>query len=160
MVIIRKIIYIAIFFLLTGAFFVQKANAASLTNVSDTISTSRPSAAAPLSGAGGVAAGAGQAQIFDNGSFFLASDSAVILKDLVGNDLSDVSLKVASMSATGVPSATNRIVYFTNTSVNAHHQGLALVTSITATHTIRFTSVSTIPSGGTILINFPGAGRT
>src|ERR1035437_9102807 len=159
MVIIRKIIYIAIFFLLTGAFFVQKANAASLTNVSDTISTSRPSAAAPLSGAGGVAAGAGQAQIFDNGSFFLASDSAVLLRD-GALDVSDVSLKVASMSATGVPSATNRIVYFTNTSVNAHHQRLALVTSITATHTIRFTSVSTIPSGGTILINFPGAGRT
>jgi hypothetical protein len=157
MVIIRKIIYIAIFFLLTGAFFVQKANAASLTNVSDTISTSRPSAAAPLSGAGGVAAGAGQAQIFDNGSFFLASDSAVLLRD-GALDVSDVSLKVASMSATGVPSATNRIVYFTNTSVNAHHQGVALVTSITSTHTIKFTTVSSIPSGGTILINFPGTG--
>src|ERR1035437_5745851 len=153
-----KLLFILIFFVFLTPLFIQKANAASLTNVSDTISTSRPSAAAPLSGAGGVAAGAGQAQIFDNGSFFLASDSAVILKDLVGNDVSDVSLKVASMSATGVPSAGNRIVYFTNTSVNAHHQGLALVTPITATHTIKFTTVSTIPSGGTILINFPGAG--
>lgn len=156
MVFIRRLIYITIFFLLTGAFFVQKANAASLINVSDTISTSRPSAAAPLSAA--VLAGAGQAQIFDNGSFFLASDSAVILKDPATGEVSDVGLKVASMSATGVPSATNRIVYFTNSTANAHHQGMALVTPITATHTIKFTTISSIPSGGTILITFPGTG--
>ena len=158
MVFIRKLIYIAIFFPLTGAFFVQKANAASLTNVSDTISTSRPSAAAPLSATGGIAAGAGQAQIFDNGSFFLASDSAVILKDPATSEISDVGLNVASMSAAGVPSATNRIVYFTNTATYAHHQGVALVTPVTATHTIKFTTITTIPSGGTILINFPGTG--
>ena len=156
--IIRKVVYIIIFFLLTGAFFVQKANAASLTSVSDLISTSRPSAAAPLSGAGGVLLGAGEAQIFDNGSFFLASDSAVILKDPVTLETSDVGLKIASMSATGVPSANNRIVYFTNSTANAHHQGVALVTPITATHTIKFTTISTIPSGGSIIINFPGAG--
>lgn len=156
-IIVRKIVYVSIFFLLTGVFFVQKANAASLTSVSDLISTSRPSAAAPLSATNGVAAGAGQAQIFDNGSFFLASDSAVILKD-AANETSDVSLKVASMSATGVPSATNRIVYFTNTTSSAHHQGVALVTPITATHQIRFTPISTIPSGGTIVITFPGSG--
>src|ERR1035437_10575495 len=111
--IIRKIVYIIIFFLLTGAFFVQKANAASLTSVSDLISTSRPSAAAPL--AIPLLSGAGQAQIFDNGSFFLASDSAVILRDPVTLETSDVSLKVASMSATGVPVGppAYRIVYFT-----------------------------------------------
>jgi len=156
MVFIRRLIYISIFFLLTGAFFVQKANAASLINASDTISTSRPSAAAPLSAA--ITAGAGQAQIFDNGSFFLASDSAVILKDPATGEVSDVGLKVASMSATGVPSATNRIVYFTNSTANAHHQGMALVTPITATHTIKFTTISSIPLGGTILITFPGTG--
>ncbi|MCL6096360.1 MAG: hypothetical protein M1444_01585 [Patescibacteria group bacterium] len=133
----------------------QKANAASLTSVSDTLSTSRPSAAAPLSA--DLAASAGQAQIFDNGSFFLASDSAVILKD-AANETSDVSLKVASMSATAVPSATNRIVYFTNTTGSAHHKGVALVTPVTATHQIKFTPITTIPSGGTIVITFPGSG--
>lgn len=156
-IIVRRIVYVTIFFLLTGVFFVQKANAASLVNVSDILSTSRPSAAAPLSAVGGVAASAGQAQIFDNGSFFLASDSAVILKD-AANETSDVSLKVASMSATGVPSSTNRIVYFTNTTGSAHHQGVALVTPVTATHQIKFTTISSIPSGGTIVITFPGAG--
>jgi hypothetical protein len=157
--IIRKVIYIIIFFLLTGAFFVQKANAASLTSVSDLLSTSRPSAAAPLSAVNGVAASIGEAQIFDNGSFFLASDSAVILRDPLSTlELSDVGLKIASMSATGVPSGNNRIVYFSNSTVNAHHQGVALVTPITATHTIKFTTISTIPTGGSIIINFPGAG--
>jgi hypothetical protein len=62
------------------------------------------------------------------------------------------------MSATGVPSGNNRIVYFSNSTVNAHHQGVALVTPITATHTIKFTTISTIPTGGSIIINFPGAG--
>ena len=153
-----KSLFIVISFVFLTPLFVQKANAASLTSVSDLISTSRPSAAAPLSGAGGVLLGAGEAQIFDNGSFFLASDSAVILKDPVTLETSDVGLKIASMSATGVPSANNRIVYFTNSTANAHHQGVALVTPITATHTIKFTTISTIPSGGSIIINFPGAG--
>jgi len=151
-----KLLFVLIFFVFLTLFFVQKANAASLINASDTISTSRPSAAAPLSAA--ITAGAGQAQIFDNGSFFLASDSAVILKDPATGEVSDVGLKVASMSATGVPSATNRIVYFTNSTANAHHQGMALVTPITATHTIKFTTISSIPLGGTILITFPGTG--
>jgi len=150
-----KLLFVLIFFLSSTSFFVQKANAASLTSVSDTISTSRPSAAAPLSAA--VLSGVGELQIFDNGSFFLASDSAVILKD-AANETSDVSLKIASMSATGVPSATNRIVYFTNTVSNPHHQGVALVTPVTSTHTIKFTTISTIPSSGTILITFPGSG--
>ena len=154
-VFIRRIIFALIFFLLTGAFFVQKANAASLVNVSDTLTNSRPSAAAPLSAP--LLSGAGQAQIFDNGSIFLASDSAVILKD-AANETSDVGLNVASMSATAVPSATNRIVYFTNTTGSAHHQGVALVTPVTAKHTIQFTTTSTIPASGKIIITFPGAG--
>ena len=149
--IVKKLIYIFIFFLFTGSFFVPKANAASLINVSDILSTSRPSAAAPLSA--NQAASAGQAQIFDNGSFFLASDSAVIYPD-TGESLNS-GLNVASMSATGVPSATNRIVYFTGTISNAHHQGDALIANVTATHTIKFTTVSTIPANGKIVITFP-----
>ena len=154
-VVIKNLFFVLIFLLLIGPFFVQKAHAASLLNVSDTLTTSRPSAAAPLSA--DLLSGAGQAQIFDNGSFFLASDSAVILKD-AANETSDVGLKVASMSATGVPSGTNRIVYFTNTTGSAHHLGNALVSPVTATHQIKFTTVSSIPSSGKIIITFPGSG--
>ena len=156
-VVIKNLFFVFIFLLLIGPFFVQKAHAASLLNVSDTLTTSRPSAAAPLSAVNGVASGVGQAQIFDNGSFFLASDSAVILKD-AANETSDVGLKVASMSATGVPTATNRIVYFSNTTSSAHHQGVALVAPVTSTHQIKFTTVSSIPTNGTIVITFPGSG--
>ena len=154
MVIVRRVVYIIIFFLLTGAFFVQKANAASLANVSDILSTSRPSAAAPLSA--DQAASAGQAQIFDNGSFFLASDSAVIYPDT--GETINAGINIASMSAAAVPSATNRIVYFTGTVSNTHHKGDALIANVTATHQIKFTTISTIPSGGKIIITFPGAG--
>ncbi len=150
-IIIRKVIFVLIFFLLTGVFFVQKANAASLINVSDILSTSRPSAAAPLSL--DQAASAGEAQIFDNGSFFLASDSAVIYPD-TGETINS-GINVASMSATGVPSATNRIVFFTGTVSNTHHKGDALIANVTATHTIKFTTVSTIPANGKIVITFP-----
>lgn len=155
-IIVRRIVYITIFFLLIGVFFVQKANAASLVNVSDLLSTSRPSAAAPLSL--DQAASAGQAQIFDNGSFFLASDSAVIYPDTA--ELINSGINVASMSATGVPSATNRLVYFTGTVSNAHHKGDALIANVTATHTIRFTTASTVPLGGKIVITFPGSGQS
>lgn len=152
--IVRRIVYITIFFLLTGVFFVQKANAASLVNVSDILSTSRPSAAAPLSA--DQAANAGQAQIFDNGSFFLASDSAVIYPDT--GETINAGINIASMSATAVPSATNRVVYFTNTVSNAHHKGDALIANVTATHQIKFTAISTIPASGKVILTFPGSG--
>ncbi len=153
-VVIKNLSYALIFFLLTGAFFVQKANAASLISVSDTLTTSRPSAATPLSA--NFVANAGQAQIFDNGSFFLASDSAIIYPDT--GETAAASVNVASMSATGVPSATNRIVYFTGTFTQSRHQGDVLITSVTAKHTIKFTTVSTIPANGWLIITFPGAG--
>ena len=153
-VVIKNLFFALIFLLLTGTFFVQKANAASLISVSDTLTNSRPSAAAPLSA--NLAANAGQAQIFDNGSFFLASDSAIMYPDT--GETAAASVNVASMSATGVPSATNRIVYFTGTFSQSRHQGDALITSVTAKHTIKFTTVSTIPANGWLIITFPGAG--
>ena len=153
-VVIKNLFYALIFFLLTGAFFVQKANAASLLNVSDTLSTSRPSAAAPLSAA--FTANSGQAQIFDNGSFFLASDSAIMYPDT--GETAAAAVNVASMSATGVPSATNRVVYFTSTFAQNRHPGDALIANVTSTHQIKFTTVSSIPASGTIVLTFPGAG--
>ena len=150
----RKNIALFTLLLLLGVFFTQKANAASLTAVSDTITTSRPSASAPL--AADQAASAGQVTIFDNGSYFIASDSAVLWNS-TGETLNTVN--IASMSAANTPSAGQRIVYFTNTAANTHHNGDPISVAVTAKHTISFTTISSIPSGGKIIITFPGAGN-
>lgn len=151
--IIKKKLVLTLIILLLGFFSATSVNAASLSNVSDTITTSRPSASAPL--VGNQAAGAGQVTINDNGSIFLASDSAVLWPD-TGETLNTVN--VASMSAANTPSANQRIVYFTNTAANTHHAGDPITTAITAKHTVVFTTISTIPVGGKILITFPGSG--
>ncbi len=151
-VIIRKQIAFLCLLLLLSLFSTQKANAASLTAVSDTITTSRPSASAPL--AADQAASAGQVTVNDNGSYFIASDSAVLWNS-TGETLNTVN--IASMSAANTPSANQRIVYFTNTAANTHHQGDPISVAVTAKHTVAFTTISSIPSGGKIIITFPGA---
>jgi hypothetical protein len=146
-------------------FFVPKADA-TLSNTSDTITTSRPSAAAPLSA--GTAVDVVQAQITDNGSTFIASDSAVIYAD-TGESL-DTGKNIASMSALGVPSAGKRTVYFGGPCsagpgymgclhASTHHAGEALIVNVTAVHTISFITTA-IASTGTITLTFPGAGST
>jgi hypothetical protein len=150
----KKVLFVPLFLLLIGLFFAPRANAASLISGSDTITTSRPSASAPL--AADQAASAGQATIVDNGSFFISSDSAVLWND-TGETLNTVN--VASMSAANLPSAGQRIVYFTNTAANTHHAGDPITAAVTAKHTIVFTTVTTIPVNGKIIITFPGAGN-
>ena len=152
---LAKNLSVLIFFLLTSeVFFAPKVYAASLIQASDTITTSRPSAAAPLEA--DQAAGAGQTTIIDNGSFFIASDSATLWND-TGETTNTVN--IAAMSAANTPSAGQRIVYFTNTAANTHHAGDAITTAITAKHTIVFTTATTIPVNGTIVITFPGGGN-
>lgn len=151
--IIKKQFILPLIILLLGLFFTTNASAATLSNISDTLSTSRPSASAPL--AGDQAASATQATLVDNGSIFLASDSAVFQFD-TGQTLNTVN--VASMSATNTPSANQRILYLTSAITNAHHQGTAVFKSVAATHTIRFTTSSNLPAGGHIIIDFPGSG--
>ena len=152
---LRSELIIGSILLIVGLFFVQKTYAASLVNASDTLSTSRPSASAPING--NQAANAGQVTIYDNGSYFLASDSATLWPS-TGETLNTVN--IASMSATGVPSAGNRIVYFTNTATNTHHSGDAITAAVTATHTIDFTTNTTVPSGGHIILTFPTSTNT
>ena len=152
--IVRKLIFIFVFFLFTGSFFVHKANAASLTTVSDTITTSRPSAASPLTV--DQAANATQATVVDNGSIYLASDSATFLPST--GETINAGVNVASMSAQISGPPNTRIVYFTGVVSNAHHNGDVVLVPITAVHTVRFTTISSIPSGGKIIITFPGAG--
>lgn len=145
--------------LVAGAFFAPKADAQviPLTNLSDTISTSRPSAAAPLST--GISANATSATIIDNGSMYLASDSAVIYPDT--SETIDVGKNVSSMSAQ--LAGPTRTVYFSGPCAgygcfaNTHHIGDALIVNVTAMHTISFKTVTTIPASGKISITFPGS---
>ena len=134
--------------------------AASLSQFSDTITTSRPSAATPL--ASDQSAGASSATITSdtlNYSIFIASDSASFYADPNGGgETQDNGLNVASMSALNVPSSGQRIVYFTNTVTHAHHAGDVVAVPVTAMHKIQFTTQTSIPSGGKIIITFPGSG--
>ena len=135
----------------------QTTHAAVLGQFTDTITTSRPSASTPL--AGDQAANASTATIVSdtqNYSIFIASDSATFLPD--SGETQNNGINVASMSALNIPSAGQRIVYFTNTIPNAHHTGDTVISPITAMHTIKFTNQTAIPSGGKIIITFPGSG--
>jgi len=124
--------------------------AATLQNAKDIISTSRPSPSSPV--AANATAGVGQITIFDNGSRFLASDSAKI-----------------SIGSTGVISNHEFIssqsddletVYLTDTLGTYAGQGAdVLYAPITAMHTVSFTTVTNIPAGGNIVITFPGSGN-
>lgn len=136
-----------------------KAYAAVLSSFSDTVTTSRPSASTPLTA--NVGASDGQAQVVSedagapNYSIFLASDSARFIAD---TGETEDTVNVASMSAADKPAAGSRIVYFTSAIGHTHHLGDTVVVPITAMHTIQFTTQTTIPNGGKIIITFPGSG--
>lgn len=125
---------------------------ATLSLVKDTITTSRPSASTPLQST--VLVGDTQATIMDNGSRFIASDSA----KLIGGPATLEALNVASMSGSAVPSAGQRIVYFSSAAAGSHMANGVIMTPVTAKHTISF-STTGIPSGGKVQIVFP-AGDT
>ena len=135
----------------------SRAHATVLQQFSDTITTSRPSAATPL--AADQTAGVGSATIVSdtqNYSVFIASDSASFYAD--SGETQDNGVNVASMSALNVPAAGERIVYFTNTITHAHHLGDVVAVPITAMHTIKFNTQTTLPANSKIIITFPGTG--
>lgn len=140
------IIFSIVFFFHPGSM----VKAATLTTVSDTITTSRPSASSPLTS--DQAANATQETVVDNGSIYLASDSAQIRPD-TGETANTNNSNVASMSAS---ISSTRIVYFTDSNaVNTRHKGDPVVVANTATHTIKFTTVTNIPASGKITLTFP-----
>lgn len=148
--IIKKQFTLPLLILFLGLFFTTKANAASLANVSDIITTSRPSASAPLNT--DQAGSATQISLVDNGSIFLSSDSAILQFDT--NQTLEAK-NVTSMSAQIAGSPNTRNVYFTSAITNTHHKGTAVFVPVTATHTIKFTTISSIPASGHIIILFP-----
>lgn len=145
-----------VFLLLTvflGLFLIPKSvYAASLTQAKDIISTSRPSAAAPL--ATNVAINDSLFYFEDNGSKFLASDSAKFYPD-TGETLETVI--VASQSASAGSTAP---VQLATRPAATHHKGSVIMVPVTAKHTISFTTTTAIPSNGIIQVIFPAGNTT
>ncbi len=141
--------FFALFVLGVSLFFAQKSYGATLSNASDTITTSRPSAATPLSA--NAAATDAQISVLNNSSRFLASDSAKIVRTSTGGDVV-TGLTVASQSAALTS------LYFTAAIGGSGAQAGTdvAVTNITAMHAISFVNPTPIPSGGKIIITFPG----
>ncbi len=134
-------------FLLFLYLITPKAYAANLLNSSNTITTSRPSASSPFFV--NAATGDTLASIYNNGSFYLASDSAKTIKSFTGS-YTDVGTIVASQSAALTT------VYFGETlGVAAFKDADVLVVPISARHKIQFTIPTTIPNTGDIIITFP-----
>ncbi len=129
----------------------QKSSAASLTNAKDTVTTSRPSPSSPLSA--DAASSVSQLSIYNNGSRYLASDSAQIIRN-------DGSI-IVNGKIVASQSAALTTVYLTTTTGTAAQNGTdVLISPITAMHTIQFTATTAIPASGKIVIGFPGGADT
>lgn len=148
-----SIVKIGIIATLLSGFFIflssslLKADAATLIGASNTITTSRPSASSPFSA--NAATGDTNASIFDNGSFYLASDSAKTVKTATAV-LTDVGTIVASQS-----SALTTVYFAETLGVAAFASADVLFVPITAMHKIQFTIPTTIPNTGDIILTFP-----
>ncbi len=127
-------------------------SAATLTSVKDTITTSRPSPASPLSA--DAASGAVQLSIYNNGSRFLASDSARFINTTSGNTVGN-AVTIASQSA---DLTTIFLPSTAGTSTFTPNGPAVLIDPITSVHQIQFATVNAIPIGGKIVITFPGSG--
>ncbi len=127
--------------------FCGKVQAATLSSASDILSTSRPSASSPLSADTG--SGASAIPIFNNGSRYLASDSAKIIRSST-NALINTGLNVASQSA-----ALTTVNLSNTTGANSQSGTDVLLVPITAMHTVQFTTVNTVPVSGKIVLTYP-----
>lgn len=143
----RKLFLLSLLFIFL--FFTPKASAEvfTISSISDTISTSRPSASAVLSA--NQASADGLASIVDNNSLYLASDSATFKPD-TGETISTVTVASMSAAASGV-----RKVYFTGNVGQTHHIGDPLVVPISAMHKLQFNTTKVVPASGKILVTFP-----
>jgi hypothetical protein len=134
--------------LLCGTVVAPQTHAAALGSVSDQITTSRPSAASPLTS--NASPGTGQLSIVNNGSRYLASDSAYIING--AGTITNSGLNVASQS-----SVLTTVYLGNTTSTFAGASADTLVVPIVATHTINFHTVAGVPSSGHIVVNFPNS---
>lgn len=127
--------------------YTQQTYAGDLIGAKDTVTTSRPSASSPLSENG--VSGDSEIDIFNNGSRFLASDSAKIIRTSTTANI-DSGTRVNSQSS-GLTT-----VVFGETLGTAPQAGTdVLYNPITSMHTIQFTTPTGLNSGDDILITFP-----
>lgn len=121
---------------------------AAITGAKDTISTSRPSPSTPLNAA--IASIDTQATVYNNGSRFLASDSAKVIRQLPTPLVRDQSTIIASQSANLAT------VFFGEQAGAVGHAGAdVLFVPITAMHTVEFTVGTQIPVSGIFQLTFP-----
>lgn len=142
----RKILLAAIIVSTLLIISVDKTDAAALTGASDTVTTSRPSPSSPTSA--NSTAPATQLSVFNNGSRFLASDSAKVISS-TGIPL-NADLRVASQS-----SALTTVFLGNTTSTDTGAGGDVLYVPITAMHTVQFTTAQNLDTGDDIVITFP-----
>lgn len=141
------LILIAFFLLLPKQ---VKAATGKLISVSDTVNTSRPSAASPLNA--NATSTDNTVVVIDNGGYFLASDSAIFKADT--GETENVVQVTAATIGSGV-----RTLYLKNAIGNNHHRGDAVVANVTSTHKIQFNvGEHGLPNNGKIVLTFPGAG--
>jgi hypothetical protein len=145
---VSTLIFALVIFILFGSFLVPEIHAAALGNLKDQITTSRPSAASPLSA--NAASGVGSLSIYNNGSLYLASDSANIIRN--NGTVIQSGLNVASQSA-----ALTTVFLGTTTGAAADSGTDILIVPITARHTISFSTIASVPSSGHIIIDFPNS---
>ncbi len=132
------------FLVFLGVFLATSSPArAEISQLKDTISTSRPSAVSTLNL--GATAGTEQVTINAAGTRFIASDSA----RLVGGTLEIVT--VASMSAA---SGSTAALYFTSKTTQNHAIGSSVMASVPARHVISFQE-NNVPDSGNIQVIFP-----
>lgn len=136
--------------LLAMLFMTDSIEAASLSSASATLTTSRPSASTPIQA--NALSGVGQLSVFNNSSRFLASDSAKTIRG--AGIISNNNIVIASQSADLTT------VYLGGTLGTGVGQGAdVLFVPITSMHSIKFAVTTTIPSGGRIVLTYPGAGN-
>lgn len=148
-----KKLSLPLFLILIGFVFkVDIASAGTLTNLSDVITTSRPSASSPLTS--NVSSAATTLPIANNGSRYLSSDSAKIIRTSTGADVT-TAFTIASQS-----SALTDL--YTTSGISAAGQAGTdvVVVNQTAMHRISFVTANPIPASGKIIITFPGSGVT
>ena len=137
----KKLLILSLPIVLCVFVFPSKVNA--FTTTSDTITTSRPSAATPLNG--NLIAGSTEVPIYDNKSSFLASDSARFWGQ------TQETLTIASASAARTK------LYLTSATANAHTDGTVVTSAVTAKHTVSFKLSIPAVSGDKLVITFPGS---
>lgn len=146
---LKKVIFFGIIFLLLSIIFTPTAFAA-ITGAKNTVTTSRPSPSSPGNDSlPGAAAASTTLTVYNNGSRFLASDSAKVIRTNTAA-IVDQNLIISSQSA-GLTS-----VFLGNASAALIRNGIDVVYfPVTAMHTIRLTIGTEIPDEGDLEILFP-----